>query len=161
MDILNSFPQDKVSDVAGQIFTYIQNEPELTNRSLHYIENLLRKKSFYVMMGAKKHIVGFIAKEKLAGNYYELKCWYIIPSERKKRLSEKIFLAAIQDKKHIYVGVTFQKEIVDKLKQYGFRKISLINLPPLVLFKYLSTRQWRSIIKHLFVRKSYLIIKSN
>lgn len=122
--------------------------------------NLLVRECFYVMVNPEKHVIGFIAKEHLMDNYYELKSWYIVPSKRSQGLSDKIFLEAIKKKEHIYLGVTFQKEIVKRLQSYGFKQESLTSLPPKVLLKYLITRQWKSIVKHLFIRKSYIVVKT-
>lgn len=160
MDISNSFSEHEIPQIAGKIFSHIHSEPHLTNRSMSYIYKLLRSKAFFIMMDKKKQVKGFIAKERLSGNYYELKCWYIVPSERNRGLSKKIFDAATQDKRHTYLLATFQKEIAETLKMDGFQPISFINLPANVLLRYLITRHWSSILRHLFIRKSYLIIKS-
>lgn len=159
MVIRNEFTNQEIGNLTEQLYDFIKSEQQLTDRKKSNIKTLIEKKSFYIAMEDNK-VCGFIAKEYLAHNYYELKCWYVIPSHRSTGLSIELIKQSTSDTTHIYLGVTFQKDIIDKLAPYGFKHINLLHLPLSVLWKYIATRSWKSILKHLFKNKSYLLIKT-
>ena len=159
MDIKNKFTKEDSKRLSKQITLLISQEDSLTNRGIKEIEGLIRNNSFFVALGAENKIKGFIVKEKLIQNYYEIKCWYVVPSFRKKGLAIQLLNSAVKDNGHNYIGVTFQDKIVQKVGSFGFKPTSLVKLPPGVLLAYIFTRRPASILKHLFRRKSILLLK--
>lgn len=160
MRILNKFPDRQIEVIAGQIHQMILREINLTNRNLGYIKRMLKNCFFYISLEKEDKINGFIAKEKLIGNYYEVKSWYVTPENRGSGLADKLLLKSIEDLNNNYLSNTFETYIVIKLKSYGFKQISISDLPWKVILYYILTRNVNSIIKHLFSKRSYLLLKS-
>lgn len=160
MVILNKFTHDQIPIVADQICFLIRQEKNLTNRSKTWIEKLLKKQLFYVAVEGNLMVCGFIAKEALINNYYELKCWYVVPNLRNTGLAQKIFAKAIIGNQQKLFCVTFLPVVVKKVEYFNFKQIALFELPPAVIISYLLTRQRKSVIRHLFYQKSYLLIKT-
>lgn len=159
MVIRNKFNNDEIDVIVDKIFNFIIDEPELTKRSKKHIQSLIENGSFYVAFDRKNNINGFIAKDKLIDKYYELKCWYVFKKYRGTDLSDMLFKAVAVNRDHKYIGTTFQENILTKVKKFGFRKGSYSDIPFKVLLLFLITREWSSIIKHFFKKKSYIFIR--
>ena len=159
LEVSNKFTSKEIKLIINQVFDSILKEGGLSHRSTGYIENLLKNGSFYLAVDDNLRVYGFIAKEKLVDNYYELKCWYVVPEKRRTGLADKLLLAAASDPRHKYIGATYQKRIVERVKKHGFGQISLLALPPKVLFKFVLTRQMNSISKHLFFKRGFFVAK--
>lgn len=159
MVIKNKFNSGDIERVSKQIYIAIQNEIELTKRSLEYIQKELKIGNFYIAINNNGQIVGFISKVKLLFNYYEIRSLYIFPNRRHKGIGGKLIKSAISDNSHKYLSSTFQAGIVEKLKHFGFMEISLFSLPISVLIKYIATRNLVSIRNHIFIKRSYLLQK--
>lgn len=159
MRIKNSFDEREISFLAGQIYCLIKKEPGLSNRNLSKIKNWLRKGYLFVAL-ENNQVMGFIAREKLTGNFYKLKSWFVNRKLRGKDLGKKLFIEAIKDKNINYLAFTFQGKIVKKLQKFGFEKIYLRKLPINVLLKLAIDWEFSSLFKHLFKHK-YLFKKSN
>ena len=156
MRILNEFSRSEFLRVSEQIHELIFNEEDLTKRGREEIKKLLEQSSFYVAIENNK-ICGFISRERLKGTYFEIKSWYVIPSCRGTGLAEKLFNKAISDSQNTYICATFKKEVMNKIKLHKFKQIKLTDLPLKVLISYIFSRSWKSILKHLFVKRSYLL----
>jgi len=159
LKIKNKFTSSEIDYISGKIFTAIQKEKRLTNRPLEYIKKSLKSGFFFVAVEKGNHVTGFIIKEKLFSDYYEIKSWYISPGKRNSGSGSKLMNSALSDKSIKYLCVTFQPKVTDILKHYGFKQISLNQLPMNLLIKYVITRNLISVIRHVFVKKSYLMIK--
>lgn len=157
MRILNNFSENEIPLIAKQIREIIRNEEDLTKRDIKEIERLLKQSSFYIAT-ENNNICGFIARKRLIGNYYEIKSWYVIPAYRGNGLGDKLFKEATADSQQIYLCATFKEEILNKIKLYNFEQIKLLDLPVRVLIAYITNRSWKSILKHLFINRSYLLI---
>ena len=159
MVILNSFSTQDILIIARQIHNIILTDSNLTNRSLDEITKLLKKNSFYVYLN-RNVVCGFLSRERLIGNYYEVKSWYVTPTYRNTGLADTIFKKATEDPSKFYIGVTFNLTITNKVKKFNFHQIAMTNLPLKVLVAYIASRSLTSIFKHLFINKSYLLLKS-
>jgi hypothetical protein len=159
MVIKNKFYSKDIDYISQQIYIAIQKEKNLTKRPLEYIKKGLKIGIFYIALEKSDQVIGFIIKEKLISNYYEIKSWYIIPNKRYCGIGNRLINFALSDKNCYYLSVTFQSKMIDILGHYGFKQISLLYLPTNVLIRYLTTRNWFSILTHIFIKRSYLMIK--
>lgn len=159
MLIRDRFDLDEIERLAPQVHNLILGERLLTPRNTTYIKNLLGRHDFFIALDRDEKVAGFVARERLVDNYYEIKCWYTAPVYRKTGLAYQLLQEAIQQKGFTYIGVTFQDSIIQGVRSYGFEPISLTKLPPKVLVRYLLTRQYSSIWEHCFRKKSTLLIK--
>lgn len=159
MLLTNKIKGSEIDSFSKQIFRSIKSEPNLTNRTLKYIALMLRKSCFYVAKDNKGKICGFIAKERVWGKYYEVKCWYVNHENRGCGLADQLFNKVIEEGGCSYLSSTFDKRIVERLKTYQFKIIKITDLPWRVGLTYICTRNVSSIIKHGFFRKSYLLLR--
>ncbi|OGG03532.1 hypothetical protein A2W14_03025 [Candidatus Gottesmanbacteria bacterium RBG_16_37_8] len=160
MVIKNRFNAQDFDRISRQIYIAIQNERKLTKRPLEYIKKNLKKGNIYLALDRDDQVIGFIIREKIISNYYEIKSWYISPQNRHSGIGSKLMKLATTVNSFKYLSVTFQSEMIYILKHFGFKRIPLISLPINVLIKYIITRNWVSILTHIFIKKSYLLLKS-
>lgn len=158
MLITNKIKTEEIPSVSLEIYKIIKSDLNLTDRTLDNIKYLIGKSLFYICFDQNRHVIGFIAKEKIWGNYYEVKSWYVLPKYRGTGLSDKLFLKIIEEGDNNYIAGTFNKKIVKRLKEYRFNTIKLSGLPLRVMLCYLLTRNLGSIRKHIF-KKSYLLLR--
>lgn len=158
MVIQNSFPKKDHSKIAQEVHDMILAEKRLTPRSYNNIKRLIGENSVYVAQENNQNI-GCIIKEHLADHIYELKSLYVIPKKRRHGVGNALLKISINQKSHIYLASTFYPEIVSALQRYGFTIIQIYDLPFPIIVRYIMTRSWKSILKHLLKQKSYLLIK--
>lgn len=159
MVILNSFDRTQIEEIAPRIHQIILQEPRLTRRSLDYLKKLLLASSVYVLFDDNKKIVGFVIKENLSGNFFEIKSWYVVPEERGRGLAEKLLIRSTENEGDKYIGATFQPDIAGKVEKYGFIPVPLFRLPIKVVLVYVFSRPWSSILRHLFKKRGILLLK--
>lgn len=160
MVIKNIFNAQDIDRISKQIYIAIQNERELTKRPFENIKKGIKKGNIYVAFDKGDQVIGFIVRERLISNYYEIKSWYISPQNRRSGIGSRLMKLATSVNSFKYLSVTFQSEMIDKLKNFGFKQVSLLSLPINVLIKYIVTRNWTSIFTHIFIKRSYLLLKS-
>lgn len=158
VDIRNLFKVNEVDEISLVIRNYIGKETNLTKRTDREIRRWLMQEDMYIAF-SKKEILGFIVCEKILGNFYELKSWFVEQKSRKKAIGKALLLRVISNKKKTYIASTFQEKIVEKLKRYGFVEKTVWTLPVHVLIWYIVTRNVSSLHKHIFKKKSILLIK--
>jgi N-acetylglutamate synthase-like GNAT family acetyltransferase len=161
MDIKTFFSDKERNNIAFQIYSYIYTEPKLTRRSISYIKAMLRSNSVFVLCNKNNMVKAFIIKERLWQNFYEIKSLYIAPSYRGNGVAAKLITKAIANIDHRYLSVTFDQRIAKMLISYKFKTTTLLSLPGPLLFRYITTRRLSSVIKHLFKKRSILLIKDN
>lgn len=160
MKIVQKINITDIDTIADQIFTLICNEKSLTHRNHSEILDSLKQGNYHLAMKGNKDVLGFVCRNKLISDYYEIKSWYIKPQYRHKGIGKMVMDSALSGIGAIYLSSTFHPAIRDTLKKYGFRDLSLRDLPLKVVLKYLLSRKYMSILRHIIIRKSYLLIKS-
>ena len=159
MLLTNKIKDSEIDSISKQIFWCIKSEQNLTDRTLKYIALMLKKSCFYVAKDRIGKICGFIAKERICENYYEVKCWYVNHDNRGSGLANQLFNRVVEGDNCRYLSSTFDNRIVEKLKTYHFKIIKLTDLPWRVGLAYIYTRNVSSILKHGFLSKSYLLLR--
>jgi N-acetylglutamate synthase-like GNAT family acetyltransferase len=144
--------------IAKQIYFFIQNEKSLTNRKYSEIVNSLDNNYFHIALKGPE-VIGFICKELLISNFHEIRSWYVKPDFRGNGIGDNVMKSALSDNKTKYLTVTFYPEMRKTLKRYGFKDISILELPFGVMLNYIFTRNYKSIFRHIFMEKSYLLAK--
>ena len=158
MLIRNKFQKREYDTLSSQIFHLIRNEPKLTNRSLGEIIKWMDSGFLHIALNGN-HILGFIASEKITSNFYEVKSLLVKKRYRGKGLGDKLMKNAVREERMNYIISTFQERIVEKAIGLGFREISFIELPLKTFLRYMSTKNLRSVLKHGFKKRSYLLVK--
>ncbi len=158
MRITNSIVREEIENVAVQIYTLIKSEPNLTPRSRRWITDLIKKGGFFVALSGHE-VKGFIVREHVWGKYYEIKSWYCVPNARNGGLAHELFRRAIDLPGAKFISVTFFYRMVEKLQRYGYVQIKYIQLPLPVSTIFLIRRPWASVMRHMFKKKSYLILR--
>lgn len=158
MLIRNKFQKRKVDRLSKQVFHLIKNEPKLTNRSLGEITKWIEGDSLHIALEGDQ-ILGFIAREKITNNFYEVKSLLVRKEYRRKGLGDKLMEEAVKEKEVNYLISTFQEKIVRKAAKLRFKKTSFIKLPLIISLTYISTKKLGSVLKHGFKKKSYLLVK--
>lgn len=158
MEIKHTFHPSDIPHTARKIHSYIQQEKKLTNRSLQSITSMLKTSSLYICY-VDDAIVGFIGKVLLTNGYYELQSLYVLPAFRGKSIAETLLVEILQDNNTVFIASTYQKGIIKLLARHGFQETTIVNLPPTVLLRYLTTRSLRSILEHVFVHRFQMLIK--
>lgn len=158
MRIENKIKKDDYERISSQVHLLINKESRLTKRSRKEIKKLLENDNIFLAFDKDK-VIGFIARENIYKNYIELKSWFVVPELRNKGVGRKLLKEVISEKGFIYLIATFYDGVISIFKKEGFIKISLLKLPTLLVVKMLFTRNTKSLFKHMFRKKSTLLIK--
>ena len=158
MEIRRSFDQSTAASIANKIYKIISQTRGLTFRKLAYLKKQLENGSVFVMF-EKEKLVGFIIKERLFNSYYEIKSWYVIPKFRKKGIGRLLLKKVTSSRNDKYLMASFYDNPIKIALKEGFRKVTLLQLPFSLTVKFLLSRSSKSIIKHVFHRKSTLLVK--
>lgn len=155
--LTRQFEKKNIQDLVNKIYRYIRQDPQLTTRSRRIIRKwFLAQEIFCAFENGK--LLGFIAVEYICDNYFELKSWYVVADRRGKDIGEKIFKTAISDRSKTFIGVTFQRDIISRLHEFGFEQLSIHKLPLIVAYRYIMSRKLTSVLKHFFKKRSTLLI---
>lgn len=159
MQITNKIPREKIEEVASYIHKHILTAPELTNRRLKNIQKLLQRDDIFVYFDNSGNPIGFIIREKLWWNLWEIKSWYIEKSYRGQHLAMDLLKASTVDKTLNYFAATFQTKVVKATESIGFNLTPLSKLPAWISIQYILSRNVLSILKHLAKEKSSFVLK--
>lgn len=160
MEIKHVFSPEERKNIREFLFETIHNEPELTDRSRADIDEMISQDFAFVACEANQ-IRGFILKKPLGARLFELISWYVLPSFRNQGIGSKLLREAIKNHSHeTYLATTFNTKTCSLLQHNGFKKTSWNTLPITLSIRYLISRKVTSIAKHLFKKKSYLLIRT-
>lgn len=154
----NNFQEEEIYQLSNQVCRLIKNEPQLTNRKLRTIRDWMRSGSLYAILKGNR-LIGFIVKERITGNFYEIKSLLVRRKERRKGWGEKLIRETVKEKSANYLISTFQGNIVRKTAKFGFKETTLTKLPLKIALKYVLSKKLISLFKHLFKKRSVLLIK--
>lgn len=155
----NSFSEKAIEDLSNQVYFLIKGEPKLTNRSRREIIGWMKNHSLHLAL-EDGQVRGFIVREKMTENFYEIKSLFVKDDYREVGLGGKLLRRAVKDESKNYLSVTFQERIVRKVTEVGYKRASFADLPLGVSIKYLIGRNLNSVLRHLFKAKSTLLVKN-
>ncbi len=159
MTILDKFDARQIENIVNEIYAIIIKEPNLTPRSKKWIKKRIREGGLIASMSGNGPVSGFIFREHIWGDYYEIKSWYCRPEDRGRGLAHELFRKAIAIPGKKYISVTFFYSMTEKLRRYGYEITYYYQLPLMVTIIFLLKRPLPSVLRHLFKRKSYLVIR--
>src|SRR3989344_7371054 len=148
MHIENKIRKDQIGKISSQIYTLIREEKRLTSRLRRDIRKLLEN-GFFFLAFDNGHLIGFIARENIYKNYYELKSWLVVPGLRNKGVGTSLLKKATSEKDFKYLIMTFYDDVIGISKRQGFRITSFLKLSLPLTIKILLTRNPKSVIKHV------------
>lgn len=158
MIIKNIFSQNLQNLLADEIYSLIKKDGGLAVRDLVYLRKKIAEGGIFIAF-EKNKITGFIIKEKLPGNYRELRSWLVVPQKRGEGVGRKLLDLTVQEKNKIYLLASFNIKAVRVAKSVGFEEVALFKLTPKILMYYLLTRKPHSYLRHIFKEKSVILIK--
>jgi N-acetylglutamate synthase-like GNAT family acetyltransferase len=157
MRIENLFHESEINTLSNTVFRLIRSEPELTERNPKEIKRWMQRGHLHVVF-ANGHVIGFIAKDGLDGEYDEILSWFVKKRFRGKGIGKKLLRKVVEGKNRKYLMSTFQKKVADLVTRFGFKKTQVAKLPLKVAIKYVMKKRLSSIMKHSFQTRSTLMM---
>ncbi|MDC0449182.1 GNAT family N-acetyltransferase [bacterium] len=142
----------------NEIFRILSNSSDLTTRSLEELERLNSEENIFIEFSDDGEIAGFITRERIHNNYFEVKSLFIKNKFRKQGIATKLISRSTEDENEIYISSIFTTHMVKILIDCGYEKANYFQLPFLIMIKFIGKKKVSSLFKALN-KKSWLMLK--
>jgi N-acetylglutamate synthase-like GNAT family acetyltransferase len=119
ISIRNQFGEKEIPGVIRGVLEATKNESDLSKRSAREIKRHIRKEELFCLY-SRGNLAGFVISSKIGKKTAEVSGLFVGPELRGNSYADFLMEAATANKKTIYVAVTYNGKMRERLARLGF-----------------------------------------